>query len=65
LLARVLDLAPNAIQRYPRFHDYDSLRLWGLEFARVLGPERDRICYGLGSQQVELTEENFDALRAR
>ncbi len=64
LLARVLDLAPDAIQRYPRFHDYDSLRLWGLEFARVLGPERDRVCYGLGSQQVELTEENFDDLRA-
>ncbi len=64
LLARVMDLAPAAIQRYPRFHDYDSLRIWGLEFARVLGPERDRIAYGVGSRQVDLGEENFDDLRS-
>jgi hypothetical protein len=63
LLARVMDLAPAAIQRYPRFQDYDSLRLLGLEFARVLGPERDHICFGVGSQQVELNEENFEDLR--
>jgi hypothetical protein len=63
LLARVMDLAPDAIQRYPRFQDYDSLRLWGLEFARAFGPERDRICYGVGSQQTELTEDNFEDLR--
>jgi len=63
LLARVMDLAPDAIQRYPRFQDYDSLRLWGLEFARAFGPERDRICYGVGSQQTELTEDNFGDLR--
>ena len=63
LLARVLDLAPEAIQRYPRFQDYDSLRLHGLEFARVLGTERDRICFGVGGRQAELTEENFDELR--
>ena len=64
LLARVLDLAPEAIQRYPRFHDYDSLRLWGLEFARVLGPERDRILFGVAQQQTELTGDNFEELRA-
>jgi hypothetical protein len=63
LLARVIDLAPDAIQRYPRFQDYDSLRLWGLEFARAFGAERDRICYGVGSQQTELTEDNFEDLR--
>jgi hypothetical protein len=63
LLARVMDLAPATIQRYPRFHDYDSLRIWGLEFARVLGPERDRITYGIGSPQVELSEDNFEDLR--
>jgi hypothetical protein len=63
LLERVMSLAPAAIQRYPRFRDYDSLRLWGLEFARVLGPERDRIVFGVGSQHAELTEENFGALK--
>ncbi len=63
LLARVMDLAPATIQRYPRFDEYDSLRIWGLEFARVLGPERDRITYGIGSQHVELTEDNFADLR--
>jgi hypothetical protein len=63
LLARVLDLAPDAIQRYPRFQDYDSLRLNGLEFARALGPERDRIVFGVGGCQTELTEENFEELR--
>jgi hypothetical protein len=64
LLARVMDLAPAAIQRYPRFQDYDSLRLLGLEFGRVLGPERDQICFGVGSRQVELNEENFEDLRS-
>jgi hypothetical protein len=62
-LARVLDLAPDSIQRYPRFQDYDSLRLLGLEFARVLGPERDRVIFGVGAQQTELTEENFPELQ--
>jgi hypothetical protein len=64
MLARVMALAPEAIQRYPRFQDYDSLRLWGLEFASVHGTERDRVLYGVGPQQAELTEDNFDDLRA-
>jgi hypothetical protein len=64
ILEKVLNLAPHLIRRYPRFHDYDSLRLWGLEFAHVLGSERDRICFGVGSSRTELTPDNFDALRA-
>lgn len=63
-LERVLDLAPELIRRYPRFQDYDSLRLWGLEFAQVTGPERDRICFGIGTPRVELTDDNFDELRS-
>jgi hypothetical protein len=62
-LERVLNLAPLLIRRYPRFQDYDSLRLWGLEFAQVMGPERDRIFFGIGSQRTELTEDNFESLR--
>jgi len=64
LLEGVIDLAPSLIQRYPRFQDYDSLRLWGLEFARVLGPDRDRIRFGVGPHQTELTKDNFADLRA-
>ncbi len=64
LLEKVLSLAPNLIRRYPRFQDYDSLRLWGLDFARVMGAERDRICFGVGPVRTELTEDNFDSLRA-
>ncbi len=63
-LSRVMDLAPGAIQRYPRFDEYDSLRLWGLEFARVFGDDRDRISFGIGPRQTELNEDNFDELRA-
>jgi hypothetical protein len=63
-LARVLDLAPANIRRYPRFQDYDSLRLRGLEFARAEGDERDRISFGVGSSMVELVENNFESLRA-
>jgi hypothetical protein len=63
LLSRVMDLAPFSIQRYPRFHDYDSLRILGLEFARALGPDRDCISYGIGPRQTELTEDNFPGLR--
>jgi hypothetical protein len=62
-LSRVLDLAPRYIRRYPRFQEYDSLRLWGLEFARACGEDREYITFGIGSQQTELTEENFEALR--
>jgi hypothetical protein len=64
LLARVLDLAPNLIRRYPRFQDYDSLRLCGLEFARVFGEERDRVSFGIGAHQSELTDETFAELRS-
>jgi hypothetical protein len=63
-LQRVLDLAPELIRRYPRFHDYDSLRLWGLEFAQVTGPARDRILFGVGPQRTELTEDNFELVRS-
>ncbi len=63
-LERVLNLAPDLIRRYPRFQDYDSLRLWGLEFAQVIGPERNRICFGVGSARIELDESNFDSLRS-
>ncbi len=62
-LEQVLELAPRHIRRYPRFKDYDSLRLWGLEFARVLGRNRDRLQFGVGDQLVELTEDNFESLR--
>jgi hypothetical protein len=63
-LEKVLNLAPDLIRRYPRFRDYDSLRLWGLEFARVLGPERDRICFGVGEQRTELSGSTFDSLES-
>jgi hypothetical protein len=63
-LERVLNLAPNLIRRYPRFHDYDSLRLYGLEFAQVAGPERDRVLFGIGQQRTELTDHNLDMLRS-
>jgi len=63
-LERVLNLAPEQIRRYPKFHDYDSLRLLGLEFGRVFGAGRDRISFGLGPAQVELNEDNFAELRA-
>jgi hypothetical protein len=64
LLEQVLNLAPGFIRRYPRFLDYDSLRLWGLEFAQVMGSDRDRICFGVGLPRTELTESNFDSLRS-
>lgn len=65
LLGRVLELAPESIRRYPRFQDYDSLRLSGLEFARAIGEDRSRILFGVGGgQQVELTEDNFESLHA-
>jgi len=63
MLERVVGLAPDAIQRYPRFQDYDSLRLWGLEFARVAGPDRDQVSFGVG-RQTELTDDNFAELQA-
>jgi hypothetical protein len=62
-LQRVLDLAPELIRRYPRFREYDSLRLWGLEFAQVTGTDRDRVLFGVGTQREELTADNFESLR--
>lgn len=62
-LEKVLNLAPDVIRRYPRFQDYDSLRIRGLEFARVLGPKRDRICFGAHQELTELSEDNFELLR--
>lgn len=59
LLQRVLELAPYGIRRYPRFTDFDTLRLHGLEFARVLGVRRDRLEFGVGATRTELTDDNF------
>jgi hypothetical protein len=63
-LEQVINLAPECIRRHPRFQDYDSLRLWGLEFAKVTGADRDRISYGVGAIRTELTADNFDSLRS-
>ena len=63
-LEKVLGLAPDLIRRHPRFQEYDSLRLSGLEFARVVGVDRDRICFGVGPDKTELTANNLENLRA-
>ena len=63
-LDRVLNLAPSLIRRYPRFQDHDSLRIRGLEFAQVMGLERDKVMFGVGDQRTELTEDTFDVLRS-
>jgi hypothetical protein len=63
-LEQVLQMAPDLIRRYPRFTDYDSLRLWGLEFAQATGADRDRISFGVGTQRTELNEDNISALQA-
>jgi hypothetical protein len=63
-LEQVLNLAPNLIRRHPRFQDYDSLRICGLEFARVVGVGRDRIFFGVGRMRTELNEGNFDRLHS-
>jgi hypothetical protein len=63
-LARVLDLAPGYIKRYPRFQEYDSLRLWGLEFAIARGETRDCISFGVGPDKTDLNADNFESLRA-
>jgi hypothetical protein len=62
-LEQVLKMAPDLIRRYPRFYDYDSLRLWGLEFAQATGSDRNRICFGVGMPRIELNEDNYDCLR--
>ena len=63
VLADVIDLAPSDIRRHPRFQEYDSLRLRGLEFARAEGAARDRVTFGIGPQRTELTADNFRQLR--
>jgi hypothetical protein len=35
-----------------------------LEFARIFGPDRDRICFGVGTRRVVLDEDNFRDLHA-
>jgi len=62
-LSRVLALAPSAIRLHCRLHEYDSLRLLGLEFARAYGEERDHIEFGVGPERVTLDESNFGELR--
>ncbi len=62
-LEQVLQMAPDLIRRYPRFSDYDSLRLWGLEFAQAVGPDRDRICFGVGAPRIELNQDNCGRLQ--
>jgi hypothetical protein len=62
-LADVLELAPGDIRRHPRFQEFDSLRLRGLEFARAEGTARDRVTFGIGPRRTELTAHNFDQLR--
>jgi hypothetical protein len=62
LLGRVVELAPGWIRRYPRFKDYDSLRILGLEFARASGPSRNTVVFGVGGTQSELTDSSFAAL---
>ncbi len=59
----MLNLAPADIRRHPRFQEYDSLRLRGLEFARAEGAARDRVTFGVGPERTELTAGNFDQLR--
>ncbi len=61
--ADIMELAPGEIRRYPRFKDYDSVRLRGLEFARVEGTDRSRVTFGVGSVRTELTTDNFERLR--
>ncbi len=63
-LARVIELAPAHIRRYPRFQEYDSLRLWGLEFATASGDSRESVSFGLGPDKIRLTNDNFSCLRS-
>lgn len=62
-LSRVLALAPSAIRLHGRLREYDSLRLFGLEFARAYGEARDHIEFGVGPQRLTLDESNFGELR--
>ena len=60
----MIALAPDVIKRYPRFHDYDSLRISGLEFARAFGQDREDIRFGVGTCDRTLTESNFEQIRS-
>jgi hypothetical protein len=63
IIGEIISLAPGMIRRHPRLREYESLRILGLEFARIHGPERDRVLFGVGSQKSELTDGNIGALR--
>ncbi len=61
---RIVTLAPELIQCYPRLREYDSLRIRGLEFARAAGAERTRVSFGIGRTACALTGENFGELQS-
>ncbi|MBI1747728.1 MAG: hypothetical protein HYR55_14240 [Acidobacteria bacterium] len=62
LLLRVTQLAPSHIRRHSRPEGYDSLRLRGLEFARVAGRRREVITFGVGKQRQILSEATWPEL---
>lgn len=63
LLMRLIEINPGLIRRHPHVRGYDSLRIRGLEFARVCGPERQTIAFGVGRREL-LRENNWDRLEA-
>lgn len=63
LLMRLMEINPGLIRRHPHVRGYDSLRIRGLEFARVYGPERETIAFGVGRREL-LRENNWDRLEA-
>ncbi len=63
LLIRLMQINPDLIRRHPHVRGYDSLRIRGLEFARVYGPGRETIAFGLGRRQL-LREDNWSQLEA-
>lgn len=63
LLMRLMEISPDLIRRHPHVRGYDSLRIRGLEFARVYGPERETIAFGVGRREL-LRESNWDRLEA-
>lgn len=62
LLLRLVQLAPALIRRHARPEGYDSLRLRGLEFARVGGHRRDVITFGVRGGMQRLTEATWPDL---
>lgn len=63
LLLKVIGLEPNLIRRYPRLNGYDSLRIHGLEFAKVYGKSREAIAFGVGKHKENLTKDNWPELK--